>query len=76
MRLEFARLRAESGLTFDALSSATGLSRMAVINMEHGKTRGSLDSWFRVAEVLDVSLVDLVAHLYDPPAKTKPRDTA
>lgn len=43
-------------LTYDALADLTGLSRTVLINLETGKTRGSLDTWHRVAHALGVPL--------------------
>jgi putative transcriptional regulator len=63
LRLEMSRLRAERGLTYDALADRTGLSRTVLINLEHGATRGSLDTWHRVAHALDVPFGDLMKHL-------------
>lgn len=59
MRHELSRLRAERQLTYDKLAELTGLSRTVLINLETGKTRGSLDTWHRVAHALGVPLGDL-----------------
>jgi putative transcriptional regulator len=66
LRFEFARLREQSGLSYDKLADRTGLSRMALINLEHGRTRGSLETWFHVAHGLGVDIGDLVRKLDDP----------
>lgn len=65
LRLELSRLRAARGLTYDALAERTGLSRTVLINLEHGTTRGSLDTWHRVAHALEVPFRDLMKHLCD-----------
>lgn len=63
LRLELSRLRADKRLTYDALAELTGLSRTVLINLEHGTTRGSLDTWHRVAHGLGVPLGDLIEQL-------------
>lgn len=63
LRHELSRLRAEKRLTYDRLAELTGLSRTVLINLETGKTRGSLDTWHRVAHALGVPLSTLVDQL-------------
>ena len=63
LRFELARLRAARGLTYDALSGLTGLSRTVLINLEHGSTHGSLDTWHRVAHALEVPFGELLSQL-------------
>jgi putative transcriptional regulator len=65
LRLELGRLRADRGLSYDAVADISGLSRTALIDLEHGTTRGSLDTWHRVAHALDVSFPELVGQLCD-----------
>lgn len=70
LRHELSRLRAERGLTYDALAELTGLSRTVLINLETGHTRGSLDTWHRVAHTLGVplgSLMDQLCHGHNRP---------
>jgi len=63
LRHELSRLRAEKHLTYDALADLTDLSRTVLINLETGKTRGSLDTWHKVAHALGVPLSTLVEQL-------------
>lgn len=63
MRHELSRLRAEKRLTYDALAELTGLSRTVLVNLETGKTRGSLETWHRVAHALGVPLGELADRL-------------
>lgn len=72
LRFELGRLRAQRGLTYDALAELSGLSRTVLINLEHGTTRGSLDTWHRVAHALDVSLGELLEHLCDGHSSRRP----
>jgi putative transcriptional regulator len=73
LRLQLSRLRAERGLTYDALAERTGLSRTVLINLEQGATNGSLDTWHRVAHALDVPFGDLMSRLCDGHAGGTPR---
>ena len=71
LRHELSRLRAERGYTYDKLAELTGLSRTVLINLETGQTRGSLDTWHRVAHALGVPTGSLIAQLcqgHKPPA--------
>lgn len=71
MRMAFAHQRQKAQLSFDALRDLSGLSRMTLINLEHGVTKGSLETWHRICQVLGVSLSDMVAHLDDPPDSSR-----
>ncbi|MFI9780507.1 helix-turn-helix transcriptional regulator [Streptomyces sp. NPDC051956] len=62
LRLELARLRGERGWTYDELASRSGLSRRTLIEIEQGRTVGSLKTWHALAHALDVS----VDHLFAP----------
>jgi transcriptional regulator with XRE-family HTH domain len=63
LRIELGRLRASHALTYDALADRSGLSRTVLINLEHGTTRGSIDTWHRVAHALDIPFGELMQHL-------------
>ncbi|MGW4393312.1 helix-turn-helix transcriptional regulator [Streptomyces sp. NPDC004685] len=62
-RLELARLRGERGWTYDELASRSGLSRRTLIEVEQGRTIGSLKTWHALAHALDVSVDHLFATL-------------
>ncbi len=73
LRLELSRRRAEMGLTYDALAEKSGVSRATIIAIETAKprgrnpgapsSRGSLESWWRLARALDTDLGSLVKAL-------------
>uniref|UniRef100_A0AAU1UMJ1 Helix-turn-helix transcriptional regulator n=1 Tax=Streptomyces sp. NBC_00119 TaxID=2975659 RepID=A0AAU1UMJ1_9ACTN len=63
LRLELARLRGERGWTYDELASRSGLSRRTLIEIEQGRTVGSLKTWHALAHALDVSVDHLFATL-------------
>lgn len=72
MRHELSRLRAERGYTYDKMVDLTGLSRTVLINLETGLTRGSLDTWHKVAHALGVPLGELADRLCN--GHRKPQD--
>ncbi len=65
LRHELSRLRAERGYTYDKMAELTGLSRTVLVNLETGHTRGSLETWYRVAHALAVPTADLLGRIDD-----------
>lgn len=73
LRLMLSKVRHERALTYDELSARTGITRSTLIALETGSrrpdrpdkpnTRGSLESWWRIARALDVDLAELLAAL-------------
>ncbi|MFJ8955197.1 helix-turn-helix transcriptional regulator [Streptomyces sp. NPDC102381] len=63
LRQELARLRGERGWTFDELAGRTGLARRTVIDLEHGRTTGSITTWHTIAHAFDVPLERLLGAL-------------
>ncbi|ALV48003.1 helix-turn-helix transcriptional regulator [Streptomyces althioticus] len=77
LRVHLARLRAERGWTFDELARRSGLARRTLIDLEHGRTTGSVTTWHSIAHALDVPLEDLLGTLcsdHTPPG-SRDRDT-
>ncbi|MFJ9523650.1 helix-turn-helix transcriptional regulator [Kitasatospora sp. NPDC101801] len=73
LRLALARLRADRGWTYDHLAERSGLSRRTLIEIEQGRTIGTLATWHALAHAFDVPLGDLAASLCDghtPPPGT------
>jgi putative transcriptional regulator len=56
-------LREESGLTYEQLAEATGLSRRGVIALERGERNGNVGSWFKVAKALGITMGEFMAVL-------------
>ncbi|MFF1965706.1 helix-turn-helix transcriptional regulator [Streptomyces sp. NPDC058232] len=70
LRLELARLRSERGWTYDELARRTGLARRTLIEIEQGRTIGSLKTWHALAHALEVPVDHLFASLcegHEPP---------
>lgn len=58
--------------TYDELARRTGLARRTLIEIEQGRTIGSLKTWHALAHALDVSVDHLFATLcegHEPPAE-------
>ncbi|MEU9139511.1 helix-turn-helix transcriptional regulator [Streptomyces sp. NPDC048404] len=75
LRVEFARLRGERGWTFDELADRSGLARRTLIDLEHGRTAGSLTTWHTLAHTFDVPIEQLLNTLCDghtPPGAPDP----
>ena len=54
-----ARLRDERGWTFDELAGRSGLARRTLIDLEHGRTTGSVTTWHALAHAFDVPIEQL-----------------
>lgn len=73
LRLELARLRAAAGYTYDELAERTGVSRRTLIEIEQGRTVGSIKTWHAIAHALDASFDQLLGSLcadHDPPGRS------
>ena len=71
------QLRLNKGLTLVALSRATGLSKLTIINIEANKTQPRLDTLKKLAFSLGVSTTDLNDHINETPglrAYTRPSE--
>ncbi|RLU79309.1 transcriptional regulator [Streptomyces griseocarneus] len=71
LRLELSRLRAERGWTYDELAARSGLSRRTLIEIEQGRTVGSLATWHSLAHALGAPLERLLGALcegHEPPS--------
>jgi transcriptional regulator with XRE-family HTH domain len=74
LRLQLVKLRHDSGWSYDELAARSGVGRATLVSLESGKprrnpkkaaTRGSIESWYRIARAFDVPLGDLMTALYD-----------
>ncbi|MFF4041148.1 helix-turn-helix transcriptional regulator [Streptomyces sp. NPDC001816] len=63
LRVELARLRGERGWTFDELAERSGLARRTLIDLEHGRTTGSLTTWHALAHAFGVPIERFLASL-------------
>lgn len=54
LRLQLARKRNERGWSYDRLHAESGVHRRTLIAMEHGTSKGHVDSWFRVAQAFGI----------------------
>ncbi|MGW0711462.1 helix-turn-helix transcriptional regulator [Streptomyces sp. NPDC002643] len=70
LRLELARLRAVRGWTYDELAARSGLARRTVIEIEQGRTIGTLKTWHALSHALGTPFEQLFAtlcHGHDQP---------
>ena len=72
LRLRLAQLRHERGWTYDEMASRSGVGRATLVTLESGRSRrkdgppathGTMVTWYRFAEALDMSLGELLAPL-------------
>ncbi|WP_405664114.1 MULTISPECIES: helix-turn-helix transcriptional regulator [unclassified Streptomyces] len=74
MRVVLARLRAERGWTFDELAYHSGLARRTLIDLEHGRTTGSVTTWHTLAHTFDVPIEHFLGALcedHTPPGAAR-----
>ncbi|MDX3695470.1 helix-turn-helix transcriptional regulator [Streptomyces europaeiscabiei] len=72
LRLELARLRAARGWSYDELAARSGLARRTLIEIEQGRTIGTLKTWHALAHALSAPFDELFAGLcngHEPPKK-------
>ncbi|WP_326742439.1 helix-turn-helix transcriptional regulator [Streptomyces sp. P8-A8] len=72
LRLELARLRAARGWSYDELAARSALARRTLIEIEQGRTIGTLKTWHALAHALSTPLDELFATLcngHEPPEK-------
>lgn len=70
LRHELSRRRAAAGYSYDQLAERTGLSRRTLIEIEQGRTIGTLATWHALAHGFDIPVATLLAplcHGHTPP---------
>jgi len=53
LRLELSVQRSLHQLTYDGLAALSGVSRRALIAIETGQSRGSLETWMKISQALE-----------------------
>ena len=74
LRLELARLRAVRKWSYDEVAARSGLARRTVIEIEQGRTIGTLRTWHALAHAFDTPLDELFSTLcrgHDLPGSTQ-----
>ncbi|MDX3848507.1 helix-turn-helix transcriptional regulator [Streptomyces europaeiscabiei] len=74
LRLELARLRAVRGWTYDELAARSGLARRTVIEIEQGRTIGTLKTWHALAHALGTPFEQLFGTLCQDHDQPGPAD--
>ncbi|PJE97209.1 XRE family transcriptional regulator [Streptomyces carminius] len=74
LRLELARARADKGWTYDQLAERSGLARRTLIELEQGRSSGTLRAWHALAHALDVPIGEFLGTLCEghPPPVAPP----
>ncbi|MET9906122.1 helix-turn-helix transcriptional regulator [Streptomyces sp. NPDC006476] len=71
LRQSLARLRASHGWSYDELAARSGLSRRTLIEIEQGRTIGTLATWHALAHAFTIPLGKLLDPLctgHEPPS--------
>lgn len=66
LRFYLARLRREQRLSQEQLAERSGVSQRSLVQLETGKSKGTLETWFKIAEGLDLEIGAVVSALYGP----------
>lgn len=66
LRFYLARLRRERHLTLEQLAERSGVGRRSLVQLESGESKGTLETWFKIAEGLDLEIGAVVSALYGP----------
>lgn len=74
LRLELARLRAVRGWSYDELAARSGLARRTLIEIEQGRTIGTLKTWHALAHALSTPVEDLFGFLCQGHDSPRPDD--
>ncbi|MEV1092391.1 helix-turn-helix transcriptional regulator [Streptomyces microflavus] len=70
LRQSLARLRAQHGWSYDQLAARSDLSRRTLIEIEQGRTIGTLATWHALAHAFGIPLGELLGPLctgHEPP---------
>ncbi|OON82078.1 helix-turn-helix transcriptional regulator [Streptomyces tsukubensis] len=72
LRLELARLRAARRWSYDEVAARSGLARRTLIEIEQGRTIGTLKTWHALAHALSTPLDEPFGALckgHEPPGE-------
>lgn len=70
LREVFNVQRAASGLTFEQLAEASGVSRQTLLRLSAGQARGEVVTWMRLSIAFQVSMDELLGPVFvddEPP---------
>ncbi|MGW1278873.1 helix-turn-helix transcriptional regulator [Streptomyces tsukubensis] len=72
LRMALAQARAERGWSYDQLAERTGLARRTLIEIEQGRTIGSLKTWHALAHALGIPIAEFLGSMCEghPPPET------
>lgn len=64
LREVFNARRAASGLTFEQLAEASGVSRQTLLRLSAGQARGEVVTWMRLSIAFQVSMDELLGPVF------------
>lgn len=64
LREVFNAQRAASGLTFEQLAEASGVSRQTLLRLSAGQARGEVVTWMRLSIAFQVSMDELLGPVF------------
>jgi DNA-binding XRE family transcriptional regulator len=62
-------IRRREGRSVAWVADQIGTSRQTIYNLEIGESRGSIETWIRLAEVLDTTVEELTEGMLEPAGK-------
>jgi len=78
LRQELSIRRDKRGLSYNALAKLTGVSRRALVGIEVGSSRGSVETWLHICEALGTTFAQFLeesisAHVDEIPSSIRSR---
>lgn len=64
LRFLLIRMRKVRNWTLDELAERSGVGRRTLVQLESGKSHGSLETWFYLAEAFELEIGEVLASLY------------
>ena len=64
-RNKLIKLRKEKKKTQACIANEVGIDRGYYSNIENGKKMGSLDTWLKIAKVLEIPPVELLSYIIE-----------
>lgn len=71
LRFSLLRRRKEAGWTLDQLAERSSVARRSFVKLEAGESKGSVETWFKLAEAFDIEIGEMLGPLY---GRTRRRD--
>ncbi|MGV1035062.1 MAG: helix-turn-helix domain-containing protein [Microbacteriaceae bacterium] len=66
LRFYLARLRKTNGWTLEELEQRSGVARRSISQLEAGKAKGNVETWFKLSEAFNLEIGQVLSVLYGP----------